>query len=894
MIESAVADAPCISSVLAAKLSPPVTGIAQVRRRSLVDKVAGAGAVRLTVFRAPAGFGKTTAMLQLRERLAAQGVRTAWLTLDTTDNDASRFLDCFSAVACSLVPASRGDAAPMQKVESLYALAAPFAIFLDDFEAIHETAVLALLRATIERLPRGGQVIVGSRNLPDLGLARLRAHGQLLELDAEAMRFSLEEAQAYFRLRRLPELPFEAIRRLHQKTEGWVTALWLASLSLEREGPGSDFVEQFSGSSRAVADYLAEDVLAHQPAELREFLLRTSILRSLDASVCQALMPKVDAEHLLRTLDEQHLFLVSLAGQDRSYRYHGLFSDYLRARLARELPDDLARLHLAASGWYESQHRRVPAIEHAIEGGDYPHALALLEGTVQDFLEDGRMRMLARWFDAIPASDLRAYPLLQAMSVWPVLFTRGAWEAAATLAQADLGGSTDPQVIAHVNAQGPLLLAMQDRYDEAYASGTASMAQLPTHNAFADSMLRNAMAAVLSVMGEDREAQRLIDGARRVRGGSTFNRMYAESLDGMLDFQRGRLREATARFRIAISTTHRASYDYASGNAWAGMLYAATLYEANDLNGADHLVNIYLPLACDVGLPDHMILGQVIRTRIAFHRGDVGKAFETLSALEQLGHARQLDRLVASAKLERARQLLMQGNEQAATEELERAADPAVWERIRRQRLPAHEVEYLELARIRRDIHFGDARSTLEPLEREMELAARQSRQRRLLQLRVLYSLALQRSGKPAASTEILAGVLRQASQEGFVRMFVDEGEAIGRLVHHYYAVLHETPASRSDPILVAHVQRLIESFGPMTLDSAGTPAPHALMEPLTRKEIQILQLVEQGNSNSGISEKLKLSDSTVRTHLRNVNTKLNARSRAEAVAIARRLDVIR
>jgi LuxR family maltose regulon positive regulatory protein len=217
-----------------------------------------------------------------------------------------------------------------------------------------------------------------------------------------------------------------------------------------------------------------------------------------------------------------------------------------------------------------------------------------------------------------------------------------------------------------------------------------------------------------------------------------------------------------------------------------------------------------------------------------------------------------------------------------------------VWGRLQRQRLAAHEVEYLELARVRGTIHFHDARSALAPLEREIEEASRQSRQRRLLKLRVLYSLALQRSGKPAASTETLAGVLRHASQEGFMRVFIDEGEAVGRLVHHYYCVLQETPANRSDPILVAYLQRLVESFGTLAVASGGAAAGHSLMEPLTRKEIQVLQLVEQGQSNSAIAERLGLSDSTVRTHLRNVNTKLNARSRAEAVAIARRLDVIR
>jgi LuxR family maltose regulon positive regulatory protein len=267
--------------------------------------------------------------------------------------------------------------------------------------------------------------------------------------------------------------------------------------------------------------------------------------------------------------------------------------------------------------------------------------------------------------------------------------------------------------------------------------------------------------------------------------------------------------------------------------------------------------------------------------------------FETVTALERLGHQRRLPRLVVSAKLERSRLFLLQGEAQASKEELERAADSPVWERLERERLPAHEIESLKLAHIRWDIHFGDVRDALAPLQREIEEATAQSRFLRVMRLRVLQSLALQRSGEPSAAMETLADVLRKASREGFMRLLLDEGAAVGKLVRLFYGTLEVMPARQSDPVLVQYVQRLASAFGPAP--ASGVAAIDAVAAgSLTQKELQILQLVADGNSNSAISKKLVISDSTVRTHLRSVNSKLNARSRTRAVAIGRRLDLIR
>ncbi|MDN6883750.1 LuxR C-terminal-related transcriptional regulator [Variovorax sp. CAN2819] len=881
--------------ILETKLNPPAFVATQVPRTAIREEVASA-AVKLVLVRAPAGFGKTTAMAQIRERMEAQGIATAWLTLDRADNDVSRFLDCLAEAVQRLGvedPRGNGGNNPFDAVAALAAHESPFTLFLDDFERVQEPAVLGLVREIVEHLPRRGQIVIGSRSLPDLGLGRLRARGQLTEIDTDRLRFSLEETGAFFGLRQA--LPPEMLSLLHRKTEGWVAAIWLASMALERHGTGAatGFVERFSGSDRAVAEYLAEDVLAHQPKEVRDFLLRTSILRQLDASVCQALCPRMDCAAILERLAASNLFLTPvMSGDGGAWRYHSLFADFLRAQLAREMPGEPARLHLAASGWYESHGRPVPAIDHAIEGGDHPHALNLLDHHAAQFLEEGRMRMLARWFSAIPEHQLREHPFLQPISLWATCFTHGPWDA---MRQLDASGCLDSP-IAEVRASAhtlvPLLLAMQDRHDEAYEAGRLSLARLPTGLAFADSVLLNAMAHILAVRGDQHEAQRLLDAARREQGNSAFNRMYTESLAGLFDLHEGRLRQATARLRMAVDSTHAVSYNHSHGNAWAGVLYAGAVYETNQLAQAERLLNVYLPMARDVGLPDHMILSHAMRSRLAFHAGDIDAAFQALTELEYLGHQRQLPRVVAGAKLERSRMLLLQGNGPASHDELLRADDPALWERERRQRLPAHDLDYLALAKARWEIAFGDARAALSVLDAELHAALAVARNRRVLKLKVLRALALQRAGDPAAAAEEFAEVLQAASQEGFMRLILDEGPAVGTLVHRCAAAMQE---GGGDPILADHLQRLLQAVGPMAAPTEpAAPPGDAIEEPLTRKEIRVLQLLAEGYSNSAMAEKLFVSDSTVRTHLRNINMKLDAKSRTQAVAIARRLGVIR
>ncbi|MEO8299868.1 MAG: LuxR C-terminal-related transcriptional regulator [Burkholderiales bacterium] len=898
------------------KLNPPAASADQVLRHAVHELIRHSPA-RLVLMRGPAGFGKTTAMLQYRALLAEQGTATAWLTVDSADNDSTRFVQCLGAavdeITMDFTP-RRGAAAQqdahrlfgdpaMTLVERLAQKTEPFTLFLDDYEAIQQPGVHGLVREILNHLPRGSRLVIGSRSLPELGLGRLRARRDLLEIDASRLRFSAAESTEFLSRRRQLPLAAADLAALHSKTEGWAAALWLASVALESHPRPGEFIRRFSGTDGSLSDYLAEDVLSGLPPDVRDFVLRTSILRTLNVPLCNALLPQAESgtiAAILRRLEAGNVFLVPIEGDERGWRYHSLFSEFLRAQFAAQAPDEVPRLHRAASVWFESEQRVVPAVDHALEAGDFERALGLMQQHATQWLAQGRMRLLSRWFGMLPASALAGHPELQAVQVWALCFTRGAWEAYEHLQRLDLDGSPDPAVRAHAGALRPQLLSMMDRWDEAYEAGTRSLALRPPAPPFVNSVLDAAMASACTVQGRYLEARKLLDNSRSPggEGPSAFSVMYAETVEGSIDLMEGRLRQATARLRIAVRASPAVSFGHMNGNPWCGVLHAAMVYESNDLAQASHLLQLYAPVAREVGIPDLMILGDVMLVRIAFHHGEVDEAFQMLTEMEYRGHQRRLPRVIASAMLERARLQLTQGHGQAARDELGRAQDVVDWPLVTRQRRIANDLDYLDLARLRLAVLTGDARATLASLEQELATAVAASRHRRALKLRLLQAIALHRSGQMAALAETMGAVLKDACAEGFERLILDEGAAVRDALQACSAYARDARSPRLDPILTEYRQRLLDALGPAWSEAdsgegGDDPALPAHFETLTPREVGVLQLLAEGYSNRAMAEKLLMSESTLRSHLRNINSKLDVHSRTRAVTVGRRLGLI-
>ncbi len=900
---------------IAGKLRPPLATPFELQRTEVCEKIFNAGAARLVLLRAPAGFGKTTVMLQVRRRFEETGLPQAWLTLDRADNDVGRFLAALIAALEPLVPALRKfdlaagqgpDELAFALIDTVAAHPAPFALFLDDFEVLQGPVVLGLVQELIEQLPRGAQIIIGSRGAPEIGLGRLRARGRLLEVEPAQLRFSEQEVDGFLRERRGLPLAPEDIRRLHRSTEGWVAALWLASVTLEHRDEPGRFIAGFSGSNAAVMDYLMEDVLSRQSEDVRGFLLRTSVLAQLNAPACNAVCGRSDSAAMLRALDQAHLFLIPLQSDHAEFRYHGMFAEFLRAQLARQHPGEVAGLHRAAARWYMDSGRPVPAVEHALAAGDMALAFPLLDGCAQALLEQGRVRLLSRWLDPLLESgELDSHPMLQAVHAWAVCLARGPRAAAPLLERLERHGHDDPQLRAHQLAMKPLLMVLTDRTDDAMALTEPLLEALPSSAAFVRGFLEVVLANLAMIAGRYHEALRLVDAARsrQPEHASSFNFALSEAAEGAVDLTQGRLRRAIARLRLAASAGALEGSRTTNGNAMAGVLLAEALYEADQCQQAERLLAVYIPLIRRVGIPDQLIISHILMARIASDQGEGDRAHQLLTELEHIGHREGLPRVVASARLERVRVLVVEGRLARARTELERCSDRAMWQRVSRLSLRANEVETWDVAAARWSIASGHAKDVIDSLRQELDASERAQRERRALTIRLLLAQALHRDDQRNKAMRVLAKAVRIAAVEGYVRLFLDEGPMVLALLRELRAVptvLLEDAAAGDDAPL-AFIDRLLPADGtPPPVAEAAPPAarlPQAAAAPgselLTRKEIQVMRLAAEGLSNDQIAERLFVAETTVRTHLRNINVKLDARNRMEAIALARRAGLI-
>jgi LuxR family transcriptional regulator, maltose regulon positive regulatory protein len=414
-------------SLVFTKLRPSQARPKLVARPRLTAKLEREPSRKLTLISAPAGFGKTTLLVEwLRERAGGDGC-VAWLSLDEGDNDPVRFLSYLVAalrrtgeeeigegvlVALRSPEPPRIEAMISTLVNEIASLPRELTLVLDDYHLIDSQSAHGVVSFLLEYLPENVHLIVASRVDPPLQLARLRARNQMIHLDATDLSFTSEEASTFLNEVMGLELSAEDLATLEERTEGWIAGLQLAALSMQDRKDVSGFIKAFSGSYRDVLDYLAEEVLARQPERMRDFMLQTSILDHLTGSLCDALTGRSDGQEMLEKLERENLFVFALDEERRWYRYHHLFADFLRGRLMRERPESADELHLRASGWYEDNEHLPEAIGHALSAPDHDLAARLIEEGVEGAVERGEGTTALRWLEALPTEAKRLRPRL--------------------------------------------------------------------------------------------------------------------------------------------------------------------------------------------------------------------------------------------------------------------------------------------------------------------------------------------------------------------------------------------------------------------------------------------------------------------------------------------------
>jgi LuxR family maltose regulon positive regulatory protein len=623
------------------------------------------------------------------------------------------------------------------------------------------------------------------------------------------------------------------------------------------------------------------------------------VLPQLEASLCDAVCGRSDSAELLHQLERGSLFLSVVDEQRPLYRYHSLFRDFLRLQLAKHSRESIPDLHRAAARWFLAADRPIPAVEHALLTGDLDFAMPLLERHAASLLNQGRLRLLTRWLETFPKA-LESSPHLRLLHIWAVNLTRGSQEALALVERinpADLGEAAD---LAQYHAMQPTLLAMRDRIDESFALGLERIQAIRPEFKFPYAILSQTLAVDSMILSQYSEARRYVDQARAALSGSTsvLQIGLAGSINGTIDLIQGRLRQALAELRLAAGMSGDDLYQSGNRNVLSGVLLAEALYEAGDLARAESLLGLFLPLAQVLGLPDQLIAAHAVMARIIEQQDDPDRTLDVLTQLELHGHRLGLQRVIASARVEKSAALLLRGDSSAAREQLERAADAMDWEQVSGRSFIANDKVTLQIARLRWMVRSGEAAAAVPLIKKELATALAAERHRRALKLRILLAEAFEIDGQHKLAMRTLLKATEISAPEGFVSIYLEEGERIQEMLRGVQNNRQSELGTLADDALNTHLTRITRSSagalpaGPAAGED-GLTRDGGARDGLTRKEVQILELLGQGFSNDAMAEKLFISESTVRTHLRSINTKLHATNRMHALAIARQRHLV-
>jgi len=834
----------------------------------------------MTLVSAPAGFGKTTL---LSDWLRQADRAAAWLSLDEGENDPVRFLAYLIAAlqridpdigqtAQAMLYAPRGESQPepllTTLINDIVANAEPFLLVLDDYHVIEASPVHRAVSFLLDHLPpfeQGMHLVVATRADPPLPLARLRGRGQLTELHAADLRFTLKEAAAYFNEAMALTLSAEQVAALEQRTEGWIVGLQLAALSLQGQENVASFVRAFSGSQRYVLDYLTEEALNRQTQEIQAFLLQTAILARLSGSLCDAVIQGTGSQQVLEALEAANLFLVPLDEQRRWYRYHHLFGDILRQRLAREMGDLVPELHRRASAWYEREGLIAEAIGHALTCGDFERAAHLIQEAGWAIFTRGEMTTILGWIALLPHHIVRANPRLSILHAWAMAKSGDLDGAERSLRE--FGDS-----FGEVTAVRAYVAGVRGDLPQAVKLSQRALALLPAEDLVVRAIVAQNLGVAYYWSGDPAAAiQALTEAVALSRAaGQSSQTLTAMAILGRAYEMQAALRQAMDTYREALELGQGEDRRPAPFACMAYVGMASVLYEWNDLAAAKQHALEGVRLSRLGGFIAYQVFGHALLARVCEAQGDRDSALENIEQAERLGQGSGYALVTALATDLRVRLWLAQGNLLAAA----RWASGCPLQ-------PADELDAaieIEQAAVARMLIAQDRLDeALRLLASLLEAAQAAGRTAHVIKVRALQALAFQAQGEGGRALSTLEHVLSLAEPEGYVRTFVDEGEAMARL-------LRCALAGGTAP---GYVSRLLAAFG------ENPPVAQTLVEPLTERELEVLRLIAGGLSNREIAQQLVVAVSTVKSHINHLYGKLEVKNRTQAVARGRELELL-
>ncbi|MEA3301612.1 MAG: LuxR C-terminal-related transcriptional regulator [Pseudomonadota bacterium] len=899
------------------KLRPPAILFPLTERPRLVNRLGDAARARLTLLMAPAGFGKSSLLLQWYQALRDQGKGPCWLTVDKTLNDAGDLLAYLLAAIGDGAPGNGGDLGELlyndniipadylldRLLDLLDSRAEPCHVFIDDFHLLGDDAVAAI-GELLEQSPDGMHFYIASRTTPKLPLARARAMDAVVEIDAQALKFSLQETREFLDQNTSEAIQDATLADLVAGTEGWITGLKLASLAMRRGVAPDKLLGTVNGRNRTVAEYFSEEVLSPQNSAIRDFMVKTCILERFCPELCNAVTGSDDARAMINEVEAKGLFLFQLDEERHWYRYHHLFANYLARQLGESDPALKQQLHLRASRWLQEEGFVTEAMEHALQSGDMTHAASLLEASCHDFTYNGNIRLVARFAGKIPEAVLNRQPRTLLTLSWfhtrGMRFEKSEEILATTSALIDQleaeGALGDAQIreLRYLLLHRRMLLTsarddvvtlekqcrqLLDDYPEMthpYMVGTTYCHLLLSRRE--QYKLDDLEQLWLSVKGVESRSPYafLVPALRADLGPSLFfagkTAAAMETLEGGLD--KG-IRYAGARSAIA---------------ALPALPLAELAYEGNDLQRAEQLLADALPSARKMGYIDQLMPGVLTLARLHRARGNHDEALGALDGGMVIALDRDLERFRLALVNERIRYLIQDGDVNGAI----RYARQSGILIPGRDMLPHPGVttsdELLASAWVRIALARKSIADGLHVAKHWRAFCAKRGAIRSLVRWDLLHAQLYFLDGQESEAQRPLREALAHGAASALRRSFIDEGALVKTLLTQAYGLQPVT--AEPAETFASELLRIFE--GATDTELLATAADtEGLHDSLTNNELKILTMAGHGLRNREIASRLGMTEGSIKWYMQQIYDKLGTRPRTRAIDKARKLGLI-
>lgn len=835
----------------------------------------------LTLLSAPAGYGKTTLVTDWVHSLPTDH-RIAWLSLDEKDNDLTRLLGYWIEMFRRMDEAMGHDAGNMlgmmqipstatildALINELATVQQQMIVVFDDYHLITNPAVHEALEYFITNQPSQLHLVITTREDPPLPLARMRARGQITEIRAHDLRFTLEEATQFVTQSMRLNLNTETICAIEAHTEGWAAGLQLAALAMQNLTDPQEFVNIFSGSHRYVIDYLLDEVLKQQSQEVRDFLGKTAVLKRFNADLCQSVTQNQCAASILSHLERSNLFLIPLDNQRGWYRYHHLFSDALRVGLAARAEIDVQK---CAAIWFEQQELFEDAIPYWLAVPDPQNAARLIGALATDWIKNGEFRTLLHWLDALPEHIVNTSADLASYKALSLLLTGQLTRAQDCVTQ--ISGFNNQS---HPAGQGRLF-AIQAWI--AMTSGDARMGKaasdalnlLDKDDSFFRLLsllsLGSSFAWDTDLPASSQIFREAYDLGRQLRQPAMALGALANLAFNLLEQGQLRAAESLCRAALEIFVDSRGKHLPVLGIIYVPLAYIC--YEKGDFAEAQTWAQQGMELCQRLFSID--IMGgdaEIVLARIAFEQGNMQQGFELLESTAQSARQRNIPMVVFKMTVVETELRLLQNQVQEAhllLQELENSVQST---------LPKAG-QIVEHLRARYWVASGHPKKAIPILER-LEQADREERCfRRLMGVHLTQAIAHQQQGNDSKAASAFESALQLSASEGYQTIFYPHP---GR------------PTQRLLQACRAHAPGFVDKIlGKANLIEEAVPP---LIDPLSEQEVRVLKLITAGKSNQEIAEELVISVGTAKWHVHNILQKLGVKNRPQAIARARELGI--